>query len=63
MAFNEVKECAKGHATLGAKLADEHINTIGNRHGTRLLCDAYGKGIVRGQTENKNLSKRIADLL
>ena len=28
---------------------------IGKRHATRLMCDAYGKGIVRGQAENTNL--------
>ena len=55
MAFNEVKECCKGHARLGEKLSGEHVNTIGKRHATRLMCDAYGKGIVRGQVENTNL--------
>ena len=40
MAFNEVEECCKGHARLGEKLSGEHVNTIGKRHATRLMCDA-----------------------
>ena len=55
MAFNEVKECCKGHDNLSEKLRGESLTYIGKRHVTRLMCDAYGKGIVRGQAENTNL--------
>ena len=55
MAFNEVKECCKGHVDLAEKLQGHSVNLIGKRHVTRLMCDAYGKGIVRGQAENTNL--------
>ena len=55
MAFNEVKECCKGHTKLAEQLTGEHLNTIGKRHATRLMNDLYGKGIVRGQVENTNL--------
>jgi len=55
MAFNEVKECCKGHCSLNESLAGERVNYIGKRHATRFMSDAYGKGIVRGQAENTNL--------
>ena len=55
MAFNEVKECCKGHVDLTSKTRGESINYIGKRHATRLMNDTYGKGIVRGQAENTNL--------
>ena len=55
MAFNEVKECCKGHTTLALNVAREPINTQGKRHAIRLINDLYGKGIVRGQVENTNL--------
>ena len=55
MAFNEVKECCKGHQDLNAKLAKEPLNRVGKRHLGRILSDAYGKGIVRGQAGNTNL--------
>ena len=55
MAFNEVKECCKGHTTLAAKIAREPINKQGKRHAIRLINDLYGKGTVRGQVENTNL--------
>jgi len=55
MAFSEVKECCKGHATLSQKITGERLNYIGKRHVTRLMCDAYGKGVVRGQVESTNL--------
>ena len=55
MAFNEVKECCKGHVDLTVKTRGESISYIGKRHATRLMNDAYGKGIVRGQAENTNL--------
>ena len=55
MAFNEVKECCKGHTDLNTRLHGESMNYIGKRHAMRLMSDAYGKGIVRGQSENTNL--------
>ena len=55
MAFNEVKECCKGHKDLTGKLQGESTNYIGKRHAMRIMSDAYGKGIVRGQVENTNL--------
>ena len=55
MAFNEVRECCKGHQTLNQKLQADRINYIGKRHASRFMSDAYGKGIVRGQAENTNL--------
>ena len=55
MAFNEVKECCKGHQDLSGKLANEPLSRVGKRHHGRILSDAYGKGIVRGQAENTNL--------
>ena len=55
MAFNEVKECCKGHQNLTEELGTTELQTIGKRHHLRLMSDAYGKGIVRGQVENTNL--------
>ena len=55
MAFNEVKECCKGHQDLTERLRGGSVNYIGKRHAMRLMSDAYGKGIVRGQAENTNL--------
>ena len=52
MAFNEVKECCKGHMTLAANIAREPINKQGKRQAIRLINDLYGKGIARGQVEN-----------
>ena len=40
MAFNEVKECCKGHDNLSEKLRGESLTYIGKRHATRLMCDA-----------------------
>ena len=48
MAFNEVKECCKGHQTLHEQLRGDRTSYIGKRHASRLMSDAYGKGIVRG---------------
>ena len=31
------------------------VNRTGKRHATRLMSDAYGRGIVRGQVGNANL--------
>ena len=55
MAFNEVKECCKGHHSLADKTRQEPISRIDKRHAIRIMSDAYGKGIVRGQVENTNL--------
>jgi hypothetical protein len=55
MAFNEVKECCQGHQDLTERLHGESLNYIGKRHAMRIMSDAYGKGIVRGQAENTNL--------
>ena len=55
MAFNEVKECCKGHQELSSRLDGESVNCMGKRHALRICSDAYGKGIVRGQVENTNL--------
>ena len=55
MAFNEVKECCKGHAELSLKLRGQSTNYIGKRHAMRLMSDAYGKGGFRSAVENWNL--------
>ena len=55
MAFNEVKECCKGHTVLAENIARQPVNTQGKRHAVRIMNDLYGKGIVRGQVENTNL--------
>ena len=55
MAFNEMKECCKGQKTLAENIKQEPLQCQGKRHATRLMNDAYGKGIVRGQVENTNL--------
>ena len=55
MAFNECKECCKGHRQLADNTRNEPLNQIGKRHATRLMSDAYGKGIVRAQVDNTNL--------
>ena len=61
MAFNEVKECCKGHQELTERLRGDTTNYIGKRHAMRLMSDAYGKGIVRGQAENTNLRAYAKD--
>ena len=55
MGINEIKELMKGHKDLGSSLTGQSLRTIGKRHALRLMSDAYGKGIVRGQAENTNL--------
>ena len=55
MAFNEVKECCKGHEDLADKLHGENLSYVAKRHASRVMCDAYGRGIIRGQVENTNL--------
>ena len=54
-AFNEVKECCKGHKNVGASQSKENIAYIWKRHASRFMSDAHGKGIVRGQAENTHL--------
>ena len=61
MGFNECKECCKGHVDMGKKIADKSLNYIGKRHMGRLMSDAYGRGIVRGQAENTNLRAYAKD--
>ena len=55
-AFNEVTECCKGHTNLSHRVraTGACVNHIGRRHATRLMSDAYGKGILRGQFQNTN---------
>ena len=57
MGFNEAKECCKGQQNLSASLTKQGVSVsyIGKRHASRVMSDAYGKGIVRGQAENTNL--------
>ena len=55
MEFNEVKECCKGNSTLAEHICQEPLQRQGKRHATRIMSDAYGKGVVRGQVENTNL--------
>ena len=55
MGFHEIKEFQKGHVALHATLAHEGLNVIGKRHASRVLSDAYCKGLVRGQVECCNL--------
>ena len=55
MAFIEVKECCKGHQDLGSKLRGEETHYAAKRFVNRILSDAYGRGVVRGQVENTNL--------
>ena len=43
MAFNEVKECCKGHENVSAKLRGESLNYVAGRHRKRLLNVALGK--------------------
>ena len=43
MAFNEVKECFKGHSTLAENIRQEPLQHQGKRHATRIMNDAYGK--------------------
>ena len=55
MGFHEIKEFQKGHMALHAAVAEKDVQTIGKRHATRFLSDAYCKGVVRGQVECCNL--------
>ena len=61
LAFNECKECCKGHRQLAEKLRNEPVNRIGKRHAMRIMSDAYGKGIVCGQVENTQLRAYVQD--
>ena len=53
--FNGVEECCEGHSQLHEKLEGEATHYIGKRHATRLMNDAYGKCIFRGQVGDSNL--------
>ena len=55
MAFNEVKECCKGHSALAQQMRQEPLNRQGKRHVTIMKSDAHGKGIVRGQVDSTDL--------
>ena len=48
-------QCCNGYETLTKKLSGESKNYLAGRLRKRLLSDALGKGIVRGQVENTNL--------
>ena len=63
MGFHEIKEFQKGHIALHANLevANADISTMGKRHASRLLSDAYCKGLVRGQVECCNLRANHID--
>ena len=43
------------HQRLGTALHHEPVSRVGKRHMTRLLCDAYRKGVVPSSVENKIL--------
>ena len=62
MAFNEFKECCKGHSTLAENICQEPLQRQGKRHVPRIMNDAYGKGIVRGQVETQ-ISAPIAKIM
>eukprot|EP00959_Pyramimonas_sp_CCMP1952_P059329 1239022-Pyramimonas_sp.AAC.1 len=55
IAFHGVRERCKGIDDLGGELHGEHANRVGKRMTTRILSNAYGKGIVRGQVERAML--------
>ena len=55
MAFHEVRKCCKGIEKLGRQLHGESANRVGKRMTTRIMSNARGKGIVRGQVECANL--------
>ena len=61
MAFHEVRERCKGIEEFGRQLGGESANRIGKRNTTRIMSDAYGKGIVRGQVECANLRAYARD--
>ena len=45
-------EYCRGHSTLAEQIRQEPLQRQGKRHATRIMNDAYGKDIVRGQVEN-----------
>eukprot|EP00959_Pyramimonas_sp_CCMP1952_P252743 5280380-Pyramimonas_sp.AAC.1 len=51
MVFHEVNECCKGVGKRGRQLQGESVNRIGKRVASRIVSDAHGKCIVRGQVE------------
>ena len=60
-AWNEIKECRKGHHKLAADVAHERPQYVGKRHVTRLCSDAYNKGVVRSAQERANLNANKKD--
>ena len=63
MAYNEVKECCKGHEDLSEQIRGEPLSVCGKRHMTRLMSDSYGKGVVRSQTECTLLRTAIRGMM
>ena len=59
--FREIKEFRREHLALHASLAEKDLQTIGKRHATRFLSDAYCKGLARGQVECCNLRANHRD--
>ena len=55
MAFGELRELQKGHERLAAQTQARGLAYQGKRHATRLMSDAYCKGVVRGQAESTSL--------
>ena len=54
MAFNEVKECCKGHSTLAENIRQEPLQRQGKRHATRIMNDTYGKGYCARSSREYN---------
>ena len=46
---------------MAAQVAGKGAAYVAKRHASRLMSDAYGKGIVRGQAENVNLRVNARD--
>ena len=50
-----MKECCRGHAALAQEVSGLSAPKMFKRFASRLMSDAYGKGVVRSQTETNNL--------
>ena len=61
MACQEIKEAIKGHRNVAESVRGQRANYIGKRHMTRIMSDAYGKGIVRGAVEYTTLRVYIEE--
>ena len=61
MAFSECKECLKGIRRMGEGMEKKSLRYKIKRYALRICSDAYGKGIVRGHTENTNLCAYTKD--